>query len=157
VRADAIVIGPETTPELHAAFAAVMRDMDADDAVCRGDLPDAGELAERAADDDRHDVLSDETRRLARRFKHCRWRAAALLTLRRWSAWLAYCFAWAVRHLANFEDDRARVPWRYRRFALPTYDPPPRDLTARRVVRRLPRTGPPVGQARIGACAVMSP
>ena len=138
---------------LAADVEAVSADMDLE----RGDLPAVEELARRSALG-AIDTLSQATARMAARlwrqtgrrdFRHSmtRWRAAAMLTLRCWSAWLGYVFAWAVRHLAETEAVGVTAPGHEREI--------PQLRAADLVVRCHPRTGPPA-LAALGA-PVISP
>jgi hypothetical protein len=139
---------------LAADVEAVSADMD----LGRGDLPPVEELARRSARG-ASDTLSHATARMAaqlrrqtgsRDFRHSitRWRAAAMLTLRCWAAWLGYVFAWAVRRLAEAEAVGMTAPSHEREM--------PQRRAADLVVRCHPRTGPPALVAALGA-PVISP
>jgi hypothetical protein len=147
--ARAVTVFPDEAAEVLPAeiWEPVMESIRADRQAMCGELPGAGELARRAALG-ACDALSTFTARIAARlwrqsdrrgFSGCikRWRAAAIMALRWWSAWLEYVLGWPVRQSAEINVV----------FAAPAglaYVPPLRSGPGM-ITRCYPRTGPPLG------------
>ena len=134
---------------LHAAFVEAMEVPAADMGLMRGELPPVEELARRSAHG-AHDMLSRSTSKIAARLwrqtgRHgfrasvTRFRAAAMMALRWWAAWLEYVFAWRVRQAAEVIDAGFTLP------AVLACGPPIRRAGPVGLVRCYPRTGPPLG------------